>query len=919
MAQARSTGSSGEPAGVNPARMAEIKVAPGVMTPADVLPDELTPGVAYVTPTRRLAHHLRARHDAACLARGLRVWRTPDVVTWPELLQRQFEADRAAGRTVLRWLSPSHAGLAWEQIVRRDPGQQHLLARAGLGAAAYRSWQLLHAYGIPYAALSADEGMEIESFARWVAQYRAWLDAGRWLDPSLAATVVGPPAPGTHFCFVGFDRWTPQQAAFLDRLRETGVRLELPEPLADDVAIVAEVVECDDFDAELDVAARWAAQRLHDRPGDRLALIVPGLARERGRVRRALDRVLAPATALTGGPAPASRAYDIASALPLLERAVVAAALAWLEASAAPTRLAQASALLLGPYDRAAAAEAHARAELDVALRQARLPRRGLEGVAADARARGCVVTAVCFERAAARARRWHGTRRPSEWVPAFAGLLADVGWPGGDADSAEHQSVQRWRQLLGEFGAGDDVAGPLSATAAIRQLRELAARTPFEPQEVAAPLLVIDPDTAQGMRFDALWIAGVDAARWPAPAGPDPFLPREWQACQGVPASTAELAARAARRTLARLSQAASAVFCSVPRFEDEAPLLPSALVAELPRANGLALWREPEPARALFDARPMLDTIVDGALPACAAHEVVKGGARLLELQAACPFRAAVELRLGGRELEDPVVGIAPTERGRLAHLALQRFWSEVREQAALLALSPAALADRVAAVASEVLRPLRQDADEVRHRLLDFEQRWLEARVLELLALDAQREPFTVLHVEESHVVDVGGVQVCVVLDRVDRLGDGSYALVDYKTGRDARPAAWLGERPEQPQLPLYVRTVAPEEVGAVAFATLRKGHTGYAGWARRDGVFSALTTFDVASKPFREYADWKALLEQWERRLDALGREHAQGDASLAPDPTQACRHCHLSGLCRSAEAVIAIEEGADAAG
>lgn len=889
------------------------------MTPADALPDELTLGVVYVTPTRRLAHHLRARHDAACLERGLRVWRTPDVVTWLELLQRQFEADRAAGRTALRWLDSSHAGLAWEQIVRRDPGQEHVLARAGLGAVAHRSWQLLHAYRIPYSALSAGEGVEIESFARWVAQYRDWLDAGRWLDPSLAATAVGNPVPGTHLCFVGFDRWTPEQAAFLDRLREAGVRLELPEALADDAAIVAEVVECDDFDAELDVAARWAAQRLHDRPGDRLALIVPGLARERGRVRRALDRVLVPAAALTGGPAPESRAYEIASAPPLLERAVVAAALAWLEASAAPAGLAQASALLLGPYDRAAATEAHARAELDVELRQSGLLTRGLEGVAANARACGCAVTAVCFERAAALARRWHGTRRPSEWAPAFAGLLADVGWPGSDADSAEHQTVQRWRQLLGEFGAGDDVAGLLSATAAIRQLRELAMRTPFEPQEVAAPLLVIDPDTALGMRFDAIWVAGVDVARWPAPASPDPFLPRDWQVRQGLPASTPELAARAARRTLARLSHAAPAVLCSVPRFEDEAPLLPSALVAELPRANDLALWREPEPARALFDARPTLETIVDGALPAFAAHEVVKGGARLLELQAACPFRAAVELRLGGRVLEDPVAGIAPTERGKLAHFALQRFWSEVREQAALLALSPGALADKVAAVATDVLQPLRQDADEVRHRLLDFEQRWLEARVLELLALDAQREPFTVAHVEASHNVDVGGVQVRVVLDRVDRLGDGSYAFVDYKTGRNAQPAAWLGERPEQPQLPLYVRTVAPDEVGAVAFATVRKGHTGYAGWARRDGVFSALTTFDAARKPFREYADWKALLQQWEHRLDALGREHAQGDASLAPNPTQACRYCHLCGLCRSAEAVIVIEEGADAAG
>ncbi len=94
--------------------------------------------------------------------------------------------------------------------------------------------------------------------------------------------------------------------------------------------------------------------------------------------------------------------------------------------------------------------------------------------------------------------------------------MLRDVGWPGPDPGSAEHQAVQRLQSLLGEFGASDDVAGPLRASAALAHLRDLAAGTAFEPQEIAAPLLVIDPDTALGMHFDAIWVCGLDAARWP-------------------------------------------------------------------------------------------------------------------------------------------------------------------------------------------------------------------------------------------------------------------------------------------------------------------------------------------------------------------------------------------------------------------
>jgi RecB family exonuclease len=208
------------------------------------------------------------------------------------------------------------------------------------------------------------------------------------------------------------------------------------------------------------------------------------------------------------------------------------------------------------------------------------------------------------------------------------------------------------------------------------------------------------------------------------------------------------------------------------------------------------------------------------------------------------------------------------------------------------------------------------LRAVADAVHLQLLELEQQWLEARVLELLEHDARREPFAVTHVEAERVVDVGGVQVKVKLDRVDRLADGSYAVIDYKTSASARPAAWMDERPELPQLPLYVRTIGQEAVSAVAFGVVRRGATGYAGIARQPGVFTPLKPFDASRKPFQDYADWPALLYAWERRLDALAREHATGDARLAPNPTEACRYCHLPGLCRSAQAFAVAGEGDD---
>jgi probable DNA repair protein len=809
--------------------------------------------------------------------------------------------------------------IVWGQIVGRDVALRPVLLPAGLGSVAQRSWELLHAYRIPPASLVDDPSPEVQSFGRWVVEFSRWLQQGGWLDPAQAASVVGPLPAGTPFEFIGFDRCTPAQTAFVERMAAAGASITVHGVMPDDVPLSALRVDCNDFEAELETAARWVAARLQGRPQDRLALVVPDLGRERSRVRRILDRVLVPDASFTGGAAPESTAYELATARPLLERPVVAAALAWLDACVVPPELAAASALLRGAHDGAAGSESFDRAELDVALRKSGVQRTGLDYLACEARQHGCTATAALLHAATARAQSWTGVRLPSLWAPEFFALWRDVGWPGSEPGSAEHQAVQRLQSLLGDLGASDDVTGPLRAGSALSLLRELAAQTAFEPQEIAAPLLVIDPDTAIGMHFDATWICGLDAARWPAPASPDPFLPRDWQARQGVPGATAELSEQQARRTLQRLVAAAPTAICSVPRFEDEAPLLPSALLAGLTPLAAPPLWPGVQAARAQFDARPALESLLDGSLPAFAAHQVVKGGARLLELQAACPFRAAVELRLGGVALEDPVTGIAATERGSLAHAVLEAFWLELRTQSALLALSLDERVERVREHVRATLAPLRAGADAVGVQLLQLEQRWLEARVLELLELDAARAPFTVEHIEALREVDVGGVQTRIVLDRVDRLADGSCAVIDYKTGPSARPTAWMGERPELPQLPLYVHAIGREQVSAVAFGIVCTGNTEYRGYARDSAVFPGLKAFDATKAPFKEYADWDELLQAWQRRLESIAREHAVGDARLAPNPSRACRYCHLPGVCRSAQALLEPEEGDDAAG
>ena len=177
-------------------------------------------------------------------------------------------------------------------------------------------------------------------------------------------------------------------------------------------------------------------------------------------------------------------------------------------------------------------------------------------------------------------------------------------------------------------------------------------------------------------------------------------------------------------------------------------------------------AQWPEVRLAATQYARRPALEHAVDGELPPIAADEAHRGGARLLELQAACPFRAQAELRLGARALEEPGVGVDAAERGDLVHRALAVLWQALGSQAALQALDAAALHAAVQRAVDAALAEARRAADELLRHLLDLEAEWLEGRVLAMVAADLERTPFVVADVEASCSARIGPLTVPAV---------------------------------------------------------------------------------------------------------------------------------------------------------
>jgi len=275
------------------------------------------------------------------------------------------------------------------------------------------------------------------------------------------------------------------------------------------------------------------------------------------------------------------------------------------------------------------------------------------------------------------------------------------------------------------------------------------------------------------------------------------------------------------------------------------------------------------------------------------------------LLKDQAACPFRALARHRLQAETPEVPHAGLDALERGTLVHNVLAKVWEQLRSSDALQALSADALNALLDAAADAAMERIRRErptalsgrfADIEKRRLMNLASVWLDE--------DRKRSAFTVLAVEDKRGMAIGGLQLNARLDRVDETADGRRIIIDYKTGK-ANAGDMLGERPEEPQLPLYLLTAEPE-AAAVAFAQVRTGKMVYVGLAR-DGDLLPGIKAHADSKHNEQYPAWTDLVAVWGENLQRIASQFADGISAVDPKRyPQSCQFCDQQPFCRIRE-------------
>lgn len=889
--------------------------------------------VLILTPNSRLKNKLIEAYNQYHQALGSHAWEAPRAYSLSEWITEHYQLllDRAALEAPASPASEFVLQRLWLDIIQNDTVGAELINPHRLASDAQAAYRTLQRWNLGIEALAEDSAPGENPLIRWVESFEQVLNQHQLCTPEQVQQQIitsyqsGSTAKENQLLLLGFDDIPPLNQSLFEAMATHIQQRATFQASDDEKALNHQAVACPSQQDEIRAAACWAQSILSANPSASVGIIAPNLGQIRKTVEQVFVEVLEPQFSLPET-ARYTLPFNFSAGVPLGSVPLVHDTLALLQLNlyridteafidllsspfwsiADSLNVSETLAQQLKRLQRARIKTSQLRqichrhiqkaeeltgqtASLDLQLEQWQWLDQALQYIESLRRQRAKQLL-------------------PSHWLELFETQLRHLGWPGSRRlDSNEFQQMDQWYQLQEKFCQLEATGKMLTCDEALNLLTQLAGSEHFQAQTPESPVQILGILEGAGLQFSHCWVLGMSQQNWPPAPEPNPLLPLNLQRQHGMPHADADRELAFAERLTRGYRHCAPKVVFSYPSFDSDTPLQPSALIKSALMTSALMTSAELKDAVATTEdilehlstgwpdyiqeivKHRQLEWVNTGTGPVVSPQELtqIRGGSQILKNQAISPYAAFALHRLGAQRTDPAVLGFTPMQRGQILHDALSDIWKELVDQQTLLKQSDADLKILVNARVQEHIQNFRKREPDFfgatyvaleQHRQCQLIFRWLE--------LEKERPPFTVVANEEAITANFAGLPLTLRLDRMDKLSDGELILIDYKTG-SPNPKSWGGERPDEPQLPLYCLCYLQDqatEISAVMFAQVNAKDIAIKGLG---GL--SVDHLDILSADKAEFlelpADWQLIRKHWQQQLEMLTTTFLQGDCSL----------------------------------
>jgi ATP-dependent helicase/nuclease subunit B len=881
----------------------------------------LTGDELILTPNRRLSAWLVRDYNNLKSQQGNKLaggaWKTLQALPLDAWLNEQYVQMSSVAistphpKPIPRLLSMQQSRLLWQKIISSSSVSG--LDLDGLVQLCVQARSLAMRWNLGEKEWDAQETPENRFFAQCHRAYLEQLREHNWADQadlmSLYLTSAPNPSMPDRVFLHGFNDYAePAIQTLAQHFKAAGIPVIKSghQQLNGDARTIAFTEKKQQFQAAL----QWILDCYQQQPQGRFAIVVPNLQQQRMHLQRLCSDIAANNPRQV--PPDWQSLINITAGLALSQYPLVSHLLLYLRSLSGEMKLMEWGVLLKSPFFAGGMKQFEMRDRFIRRLQNQNRARLNLFQMAnlwsafqdsLDQPTQDSLGIALQFNNE--EFRRSTQPKTITRWLQWLQMAQQKSGWlQERTLSSEEYQVNERLQESLLSLNELDSFLDTIDLSEFVREISTVLNGTTFQPQTETAPIQIMGTLEAAGMNFDAMWVCECESQQWPQPANANPMLPKSILRQHNMPGSGPERELDYAATMLEGFQTAAKRAIFSWGQYEGDNQLLLTPLLEDLPKQTQTtstiaAISQE----QVISQYSSHIQTLPEDSVGDPLEKQHAKGGSALIKAQSVCPFKCYAEYRLGIRQEDQLQEGVKASDRGSLIHRVLESFWRNVKHYDQLMTLlSDEPQLDRklneLLDTTTEQFKKQVYLSPEAlyqleRERTFSTVKQWLNQ-------CDSIRQPFHVDNVEDSQSINVAGLQLSLSVDRIDQLADGSRVMIDYKTGIK-NTSSWLGERPEEPQLPLYA-LLNPVATKGIYFGIVRSDKTEWQGLQSDTSEFLSTSSRTIK---IPEHG-WEQQMQQWQQTIEQLAQEYLAGIATVTPLNEATCQYCHLGPVCRIKE-------------
>ena len=876
--------------------------------PNNDLISHLKQGGTVICVNQRLTNHIKELFNEHMLSSGATAWETPGIFAFSTWLQQLYRwLIELYGIQGYRLIDSHQMRFIWYKILIDSKHTEYIQHIMPLLNEALASWKTINDYEIPHSYRVSQDYLDAYVFQEWLAEYLRFCKKNAMLDeyclPAHLHKIISQESISfdESLLFLGFDSFPPATEKLLALLVSGGMGVLVCDYTENEAT--TELRQYQSVEDEIRSAAIWARKQLLNNRNQQIAVVVPDLKNLRSKIAPVFEDILEGDRNLAFNSDPYQRAFNISIGESLLDAPLVKTAGLLIKLATNTISKQELHQLILSPYISYEECNQLLQHRLATALQTSTKEDNWLYRVSGlirsqNIQASGFLMAIKQTIDLVDKSKRKDSAEQRQKLIRQ---ILAIWQWPvARNLGSIEYQQWSKFSDLLNNVQSIAALPEECTLTELGNYLIMTARATIFQAETAPANIQIMGVLEASGLNFDRAWLLGFNEGKWPGPYQRSPFIPQSLQKQYQVDMAYPDSMLAIYRAMTRRLLSCANEIIISYAAYDGDEALQASPLLPDIqPVITDVADFDDLD--RKIFRSADT-EILIDNIGPKVSTDEIVRGGIKILALQAACPFHAFTEIRLNTQPEEEIEIGYDARVRGILIHVIAEKFWQRVENRDRLSQLSPDERSQYAEFAVNEAIKDTADVLPQhVPESILEIERQRLKNLLLESLEVDEQRESFTVKAVEHEINIDISNLNMKLRIDRIDVDANNNHIMIDYKSSAP-RYQDFFASRLFNPQLPVYT-LYSKQDIEAIAYQQIKSGDCKIEGIASdklSDKCFRALNKCSGDSVP----ADWSELKSQWQNAINLVANEFISGIASVTPMlEANACQHCDLQAVCR----------------